>query len=161
MVERTGNIERRAWEYINARGRQMLDPLGGGYDGLVFSTDAHSAIKVFRYEKLYRRERDVYLRLSELNFVEVCGCRIPRLIDFDDVTEIVEMEIVQPPYVLDFAGAYLDDPPDYPEDVCQAWWEEKAEQFGGDWDLVQTIMATLAGREIYLSDVKPGNITLR
>jgi len=35
------------------------------------------------------------------------------------------------------------------------------EQVGGDWPLVQTIMATLAGVGVYLADVKPGNITLR
>ena len=156
-----GNIEQRSWQYANSRSRKILDPLGGGYDGAVYSTDAHSAIKIFRYKKLYQRERDVYQRLQELNLFEVCGCRIPRLIDFDDALEVVEMEIVQPPFVLDFAGAYLDQTPEFPEDVYQAWWEEKEEQFGEDWDRVQTIMATFAGRGIHLADVKPGNITLR
>ncbi len=161
MNQRMGNHELRASEYADHRGRAILAPLGAGYDGSVYSTDVNTAIKVFEYEKLYRRECDIYLRLQELQLREVCGCRIPRLIDFDDQLAIVEMAIVQPPYVLDFAGAYLDDPPDYPEDVYQEWWEEKAEQFEDDWDLVQSIMATLAGRGIYLADVKPGNITLR
>lgn len=161
MNQRLGNHELRVSEYADLRGRTVLAPLGAGYDGSVYSTNWNTAIKVFEYEKLYRRERDIYLRLTELKLCEVCGCQIPGLIDFDDELAIVEIDIVQPPYVLDFAGAYLDDPPDYPENVYQEWWEDKAEQFGDDWDLVQSIMATLAGRGIYLADVKPGNITLR
>jgi hypothetical protein len=51
---------------------------------------------------------------------------------------MVEMEIVQPPFVLDFAGAYLDRRPDFPEDVYAEWQAEKAEQFGDDWPLVQS-----------------------
>jgi hypothetical protein len=70
------------------------------------------------------------------------------------------MEIVQPPFVLDFAGAYLDRRPEFPTDVYADWLAEKAEQFGDDWPLVQSIMATLAGIGVFLADVKPGNITL-
>lgn len=43
------------------------------------------------------------------------------------------MEIVAPPFVLDFAGAYLDAPSDYPDEVMAAWSDEKQEQYGNDW----------------------------
>lgn len=161
MNQRLGNIEERVRQFANRRSQNVLAPLGAGYDGTVFSTDANTAIKVFGYEKLYQRERDVYLRLKEYQLCEVCGCRIPRLVDFDDDLSIVEMAIVQPPFVLDFAGAYLDTPPAFPDDVMEAWYEEKAEQFEDDWPLIQSIMATLSGYGIHLADVKPGNITLR
>jgi hypothetical protein len=71
------------------------------------------------------------------------------------------MEIVAPPFVLDFAGAYLDSPPDYPDGVMAAWTAEKQEQYGEDWPWVQEIMRELAGIGVYLADVNPGNITLR
>lgn len=134
--------------------------LGAGYDGSVYATDRNSAIKAFRYDELYQRERNVYLRLFERGVDEVCGCRVPRLVDFDDRHRVIEMEIVQPPFVLDFAGAALDQQPQYPTDVIERWQAEKLEQYGDDWPLVQSIIATFAGLGIFLADVKPGNITL-
>ncbi len=69
------------------------------------------------------------------------------------------MEIVSPPFVLDFAGAYLDQRPDYPDDVLEEWMEDKRLQFGDErWDIVQSIMAAFRGFGIHLADVKPGNI---
>ena len=35
----------------------------------------------------------------------------------------------------------------------------KRQQFGANWDRVQSIMATLRRYGIYLADVKPGNIS--
>jgi len=70
------------------------------------------------------------------------------------------MGIVSPPFVLDFAGAYLDARPNYPDEVMLEWRAEKREQFGTHrWSVVQSIMASLARYGIYLADVKPGNIT--
>lgn len=63
--------------------------------------------------------------------------------------------------MLDIAGAYLDQLPDFPDDVMQDWLDAKAEQFENDWPLVQSIMATLSRYSIHQADVKPGNITLR
>jgi hypothetical protein len=155
------NAEQRALVFAVERERELKRRLGAGYDGVVFESDRLTAIKSLRYSELYQRERDIYLRLFDRGMSEACGCRIPRLVDYSDRLSVVEMEIVQPPFVLDFAGAYLDRRPDFPEDVYAEWQAEKAEQFGEDWPLVQSIMAVLAGIGIYLADVKPGNITLR
>lgn len=135
--------------------------LGRRIRGVVFETDRRSAIKSLRYVELFERERDVYLRLFERQITGVCGCRVPRLLDDSDRLQVIEIGIVQPQFVLDFAGADLDRRPDFPEDVYAEWQAEKVEQVGGDWPLVQTIMATLAGVGVYLADVKPGSITLR
>ena len=89
---------------------------------------------------------------------EVLGFAVPQLIDFDERLEIVEMTIVSPPFVLDFAGAALDRRPQFPEDVLAEWQAEKAEQFGERWPTVRLIMSSFAGLGIYLADVKPGNI---
>ena len=125
--------------------------------GLFWGTRVGSAIKSLGFERLYRRERDVYQRLESRQVDEICGFAVPRLLVFDDELWCIEMEIVSPPFVLDFAGAYLDGRPDYPDDVLEEWQEEKLEQFGADrWDVVQQVMAHFASMGIYLADVKPG-----
>lgn len=71
------------------------------------------------------------------------------------------MTIVTAPYVLDVAGAYLDEPPDYSADVLSDWVREKAEQFDADWPAVQAILRQLEVHGIYLLDVNPGGVRVR
>ena len=152
-------IWERANQYAAEQGRVLIGQLGYGYDGIVFATERQSAIKVLRFERLYQRERDVYLRLQSEAILDVSGFAVPQLIHHDDRLWVVEMGIVAPPFVLDFAGAYLDRRPDYPDDVMEEWQQEKLEQFGAErWDVVQLVMAHFARMGIYLADVKPGNI---
>jgi hypothetical protein len=132
--------------------------LGFGWDGTVYSTSRQSAIKVFRHERLFQRERDVYQRLTERHVVRILGFDVPQLVSFDNDLWVVEMTIVSPPFVLDFAGAYLDQKPDYPPEVLADWMEEKAEQFGERWSKVQAIMWAFSKLGVFLADVKPGNI---
>lgn len=105
------------WERANLfaakNGRSLIGQLGYGYDGNVFATERQSAIKVLRFQRHYERERDVYLRLESRSIVEVAGFSVPQLIHHDDHLWVVEMGIVSPPFVLDFAGVYLDQRPDY------------------------------------------------
>ncbi|MGE0760631.1 MAG: hypothetical protein AB7O38_26705 [Pirellulaceae bacterium] len=69
---------------------------------------------------------------------------------------------VSPPFVLDFAGAYLDKQPPFDEDIWAEWEAEKIEQFGTDrWDTVCSIMAVFRKHGITLNDLKPGNIEFR
>jgi hypothetical protein len=78
----------------------------------------------------------------------------------DDELWVIEMEIVSQPYLLDFAGAYLDEPPDYSEDILAEWDAEKREQFGSQWPRVQAVLRALEEHGIYLVDVNPGNVRL-
>lgn len=149
---------RRAKEYAARYDREIEAELGFGYDGIVFSTTCQSAIKALRYEPLYQKERDVYLRLRQRGVVAVLGFAVPQLRHCDDVLWVVEMEIVSPPFVLDFAGAYLDRAPDFPEEVMEEWRAEKREQFGERWPVVQDVMREFRKLGIHLADVKPGNI---
>lgn len=148
-----------AQTYAANRGLQLRQELGRGYDGIVFATDRQTAIKSLRYERLFQRERDVYLRLRQHGIIEIHGCNVPQLVDWDETLWVVETEIVKPPFVLDFAGAYLDEKPDFPKSVMARWQREKRQQFGANWDRVQSIMANLRRYGIYLADVKPGNIS--
>ena len=153
-------IRERANLFAAENGRTLIGQLGYGYDGSVFATERQSAIKVLRFQRLYKRERDVYLRPQSESIVDVGGFAVPQLIQCDDRLCVVEKGIVSPPFVLDFAGAYLDQRPDYPEEVMEEWQADKLEQFGEErWPIVQNIMAHFARMGIYLADVKPGNIT--
>jgi len=161
MFEWQAEIKDRIETYCHRSQRSLAKQIGFGYDGLVFETNQKSAVKGLKHQQLHRQERDVYLRLAEYDMTVVRDCQIPTMLGRDDELWVVEMEIVSPPFVLDFAGAYLDFPPEYPDDVLAAWRTEKREQYGEDWPWVQDIMRDLASIGIYLADVKPGNITLR
>ena len=70
------------------------------------------------------------------------------------------MEIVRPPFLLDFGDGYLDWASEFTEEVWEQWHAEKSEQFGDRWDAVLSIIAHLRGAYgIHLMDVNPGNIT--
>ena len=153
--------ERRAKQYAERYDRVLQQELGFGYDGIVFSTNFQSAIKALRYQPLYERERDIYVRLQENGVSRIAGFKVPKLMRADDELWVIEMEIVSPPFVLDFAGAYLDRAPDFPDEVMAEWRAEKREQFGTNWPIVQDVMREFRKLGIHLADVKPGNITFR
>jgi hypothetical protein len=71
---------------------------------------------------------------------------------------IIEMTIVTRPFVLDFAGAYLDNPPEFSAAVWTEWAIEKQEQFGDRWPQVQGVLAALEEMDIHMVDVSPSNI---
>ena len=98
------------------------------------------------------------MRLKSLEVSEIHGFAVPRLLDYDDSLRAIEMEIVAPPYVLDFAGARLDSPPNFPVDVMEEWEREKEEQFEGNWPVVRSVMAEFESMGIYLGDIHGGNI---
>ncbi|QDT55130.1 hypothetical protein Pan44_31720 [Caulifigura coniformis] len=139
----------------------LAERLGYGWEGAVYRTQANTAIKVFKSEQHYARERDVYLRLRACRVSEVLGFGVPRLVDFDDLLRAVEMEIVAPPFVLDFAGAKLDVPSEFPAEVLEEWERDKEDQFEDDWPLVKSVMAEFERFGVFLGDVHPGNIRVR
>ncbi|HQU46415.1 MAG TPA: hypothetical protein PK867_26645 [Pirellulales bacterium] len=70
----------------------------------------------------------------------------------------IEIAVVQPPFVIDFAGAYLDEMPDFSPEVWAEWEAEKQEQFGDDWSRARAVVAAFRRLGIHLSDVSPSNI---
>lgn len=138
--------------------------LGFGIHGVVLvaqrpTEPAKTAIKIHREQEPYGRERDVYERLSQLSISEVCGFHVPKLIASDESLWIIEMTIVTRPYVLDFAGAYLEhQQPDFPESIWEEWEMEKHEQFGAKWGKVQQVLASLEAFGVSMVDVSPSNI---
>ncbi|HEX6983967.1 MAG TPA: hypothetical protein VF170_01260 [Planctomycetaceae bacterium] len=148
----------RAQQYANRKGRTLRDQLGAGYDGIVFATNYQTAIKALRHRELYERERNVYWRLRNYEVDQVLGFAVPRLVAWDDKLWVIELEIVSPPFVLDFAGAALDEPPQWPAEKRAEWEAEKMEQFEDKWPTVRQLIAAFRCWGIYLADVKPGNV---
>jgi hypothetical protein len=81
------------------------------------------------------------------------------LLSIDEEFQAIEMTIVRPPFLLDFADAHLDEAPDFSEDVLRQWEEEKAEIFGERWPEATRILAALQAFGVYLLDINPGNIS--
>jgi len=69
------------------------------------------------------------------------------------------MTIVTRPFLLDFAGAYLDAPPESSEEIWKEWESEKREQFEKRWPIVQGALTALEDLDIYMVDVSPTNIS--
>jgi hypothetical protein len=136
--------------------------LGFGTDGHVWMTYLISAIKVLESRECYLRERDSYLRLTERGINRIDGLTVPRLLNFDDELLVVEMDVVEPPYLLDFGKAYLDGEHPYSADQLQAYYGSLGRHFRAD-DLprVMKICRILRGYGIEYLDAKPKNIRLR
>ena len=154
----------RLEEYAKQRRLKLGQGLGAGVHGIVFAAQSQSsvgrvALKAHRNEADYRRERDAYLRLRERQVVAIRGCNVPERLGYDDSLFVIEMTVVVRAFVLDFGGAFLDDAPEFPDEVLADWRSEKMEQFGPRWPEVQSILAGLQSYGIYLLDVNPGNIS--
>ncbi len=149
--------------YAARRQLDLAETLGSGKDGIVLvakhkTKPGDAAVKILRFEEPYWREKRAYQRLATSATTTVLGFNVPELIDFDDGLLALEMTIVRRPFVLDFAAAYLDRRPEFPEDVWTTWEEEKREQFEERWPAVQEIVAAFERLGIYLLDLSPGNI---
>jgi len=66
------------------------------------------ALKLHRDPDAYMREKAVYERLREKRVDTILGFDIPVPLRFDDEFMAIEMTIVMPPFVVDFASASLD-----------------------------------------------------
>lgn len=142
---------------------QLAERLGFGIHGIIYvaenkSRGGKTAVKAHREREPYLRELKTYEQLRKAGVVQILGFNVPQLIQADDELHVIEMTIVTRPFVLDFAGAYLDQPPDFPEEVWLEWESEKREQFGALWPTLQRVLAALEKLEIHMVDVSPSNI---
>jgi hypothetical protein len=119
------------------------------------------AVKVFERRTNYERERDAYLRLRERSISHLNEFEIPSLTDRDDELMVIEMTIVQPPFIVDFGKAYVDRRPPYFNDT-EIMGEAEAkciEDFGEKcWKRVQQALWKLEALGIWYIDPNPRNI---
>ncbi|MFO1483832.1 MAG: hypothetical protein U1F71_10780 [Verrucomicrobiaceae bacterium] len=157
------SMEQKALAYAGSRQSELGDNLGYGVDGSVWLLHGKDrnlpwAVKLFRAAKPYERERDCYLRLREEQVESVRGFAVPAYLHHSDEWLTIEMTIVRPPYLLDFAGALLDEPFDFHEETWEAWEMDRMEKFEERWPEVKKVMRELECHGIFLSDLHPGNI---
>jgi hypothetical protein len=126
--------------------------------GLARRLTAGRAVKVFRREEAYWSEKAAYQRLADLDLASVEEFIIPRLHDADDALQVIEMDIVSPPYLLDFGKCYLDRRPDFSSEVWQQWQEDHEEVWEGRWKIVRQAVWQLEKYGIYHIDPRPGNM---
>lgn len=140
----------------------LTKPLGHGTDGSVWSTNRNSAVKVIAKEKSYQREKQCYQHLAEKGIRAVDGLSIPTLIDYDDHLMIVEVDIVQPPYLLDFGKAYINEVPPFTSEQLAEYYGSLGEKFRKfDIPRIRKICRILSGLGIEYLDARPSNIRLR
>ena len=117
-----------------------------------------SAIKVYGERRGYLRELAAYQRIEDRQLEELRGFKIPRIQGWSNELMVLEMSIVHVPCLLDFGGAYLDFLPEHALRDDE-WHQEKAEEFGDNWEEAKLVITELEIRgEIFLSDVNTGNI---
>ena len=153
------NHVERLSQYLRSRGLTAGLLLGGGKDGDVYRTNRPSAVKLHRVAEVYRRERDCYFRLGDVGLTEIEGLALPEMVGYDNDLLVIEMTIVARPFLLDFASGYLDDPPDWPEEVMAQWHEDLRERFDERYDDVLDVLAELESQAgIHLFDVHADNL---
>ena len=151
-------LKTKALEYCKNNEIQLVQQLGFGTQGVVFLTSRNTAIKVYNLKEGYFRERDVYRRLKDRNIDSIQNLMIPRIVSWDDRLTLFEMSVVHVPCILDFGGAYLDNPPEH-MDRDETWIASKSEEFGENWEKAQAVIREIEHRaDIWLSDINTGNI---
>ena len=149
--------------YASRRELELAETLGSGKDGIVLvakrkAQPADVAIKVLRWNEFYQREKQAYERLRKIGMTAVLGFHVPQLLVYDDEFRVLEMTIVKRPFVLDFAGAYLDKRPEFTDEIWTDWEAEKREQFEARWPEVRRVLDAFEEFGVYLLDVSLGNI---
>lgn len=154
----------RAQKYADANGTRIVRivEFGHGMDGSVWVSDRDSAIKAIRNQKNFADELESYRRLKLSATRELCGFAVPWLIGFDDHLQVVEMSIVQKPYLLDFGKVYFDgdehrafDERELANDRAAA----RTRYTSAEWSRVAILLHTLEAKYgIYYVDARPVNI---
>jgi hypothetical protein len=147
-----------AKRYVQTRDAHITNCIGGGTDGTVWKTDQPSAIKVLELEKNYRMELGRYQRLADHGVRNVLGLVVPRILGWDDDLMVVEMELVSPPCLIDFAKAYLDWQPEHSKEQWEDHLLSQRDLWGEHFGDVQAILWKLEQIGIYYRDPKPANI---
>ncbi len=157
------NLIPRARLYAARHQLETAETLGSGKDGIILvaknkAKPGESAVKVLKENEAYLREKRVYERLRGAGIRRVMGFNVPQFLGCADDLRVIEITIVQRPFVLDFAGAHLDVRPEFAAEIWSDWEEEKREQFEWRWPTVEKILAAFEARGIYLLDVSTSNV---
>lgn len=138
---------------------EPLSRLGWGITGYVFSpTTFPSAIKVHRSFDSYATEVRAYDALRRLRLTTLLGLTIPKVQNTSDDLRI--MDLVTPPFLLDFAGVRFS-PPDFPPDTIAEWHKDIEFRFGRNAWMAHSVYHALAKHGLYYIDFRPSNMNLK
>ena len=128
----------------------------------MWRTSRPSALKIHQRRESYVAERDAYVRLRDCQIRNIAGLSVPDMLGHDDGLWAIEMTIVFPPFIVDVASAYLDFPPDWPEDEGHMLIDMIRDRFDDQADEILAVYHELGLRAgIYLSDFHRHNIKFR
>lgn len=103
----------------------------------------------------------MYRHLHAKNIESINGFKVPSFLGFNDEYLIVEMTLVKPPFVVDFASARLSRPELFSVEIMEEWEREKKEEFENDWPRVKGLISSFRAIGVYLTDVHPRNVACR
>ncbi len=157
------DLRGKAESYATRQGLILEEPLGDGVDGSVWVVRSKQnalnwAMKCHHDSRQYGRERDCYRRLESEGVTDIRGFTVPQLLNTDDDWLVIEMTIVKPPFLLDFASAYLDERPEFSPEIWERWEADQEERHEERWPEVKAILRALAMMGIYLTDIHQGNL---
>jgi len=148
--------------YALRRLLRIVTRIGAGKDGSVFRMSNSNAVKIHARRESFEAELAAYHRLRRHKAVEIVGFRIPRLRGFAEDILAIEMSIVHPPFVVDFASAVLDRPLEFPDDAIEEWHRRLEDQFGEyTADAHQVIDQLGKNFGVFLYDLHRHNIKFR
>jgi hypothetical protein len=111
-------------------------------------------------QESFDRELEVYRRLRRLRINRVLGFTVPKLRGSSSDVKVIRMDVVRPPFLLDFAGV-LFSPPDFPEMTLAHWHQEIADRYGPNAPLVYSVYNALAAHDLYYVDFRHSNLNLK
>lgn len=152
--------------YAKSKGLVLIRQpmLGHGSDGAVWRTSRDTALKVLHKEENFTNELECYRRFKAAGVRSIGRFAVPFLEGSDESLRVIEMTIVDPPFLLDFGKVHLDVPPPYFGDkqLMANAYSEWRERYGSDWLAIASVLGVLRAKfGIYYVDPRPSNICLR
>lgn len=139
----------------------VLEILGWGVSGFVFlSSDLRTAIKVHHNPDGFHTEVKAYKMLRRHRITRIGGITIPKLHKEDFDRQLIQIDLVKPPYLLDFAGVRFSDPKFPPETVRQID-EDIQLRFGRNAAFAYAVQHRLLQIGMYYLDLRPSNLNLQ
>jgi hypothetical protein len=147
-----------AQRYTNAA--RPLKLLGAGMGGVVFlAPDLRTAIKIHHQHHTYATEVEAYRRLKAAGITSVRGLTVPKPRAHVPAWKLIRMDVVNAPYLLDFAGVRFD-PPDFDSDAMADWHARLDFLFGRNVSIIYDVYHILSRHGIWYMDFRPSNIRL-
>jgi hypothetical protein len=148
-----------AQQYIGTS--EALTELGWGVSGIVFASPLlKTAIKVHHRPESFQTELRAYEFLKRIRLTTLHGLTIPRLRGHDERRQLIEIDLVRPPYLLDFAGVRFEDP-QFSADTLADIHETIRLRFGNRASVAYAVYDSLRKLGMYYLDLRPGNLNFR